>query len=119
MKTKRKNVFKVLVLLLVTVFMSQTLCLGAGSTSSAEAISLAATKNIMALSDTEAKTLKDANELAAWLTSGTETNVQLTGGVGTIYNLAGITYETKENFSGEFNGGYCTILGLKKPLLVL
>ena len=115
MKTIRKNGLKFLVLLLVAVFMSQTLCFSTGS-AMAEVVSLASQNSqVMALAD-DVKELKTAQDFADWLTSGTHTNVILAGGAGTIYDLSTCTYSTKSSFSGTFDGNYCTIIGLSKPL---
>lgn len=116
MKTIRKNGLKLLVLLFVAVFMTQTLCFSLGSPAMAEVISLASSTKVVALADTSVKQLKNAKELADWLTSGTETNVELAGGTGTVYDLKDQTYSTKATFAGVFNGNYCTILGVNKPL---
>lgn len=117
MKTIKRNGFKILILLLLAIFTMQTLTFNVG-TLSAEMLSIANSSYVTPLASTTKKVIKSATEFASWLNSGTNRNieVELEGGAGTVFDMTGKTYSSKSITGVTFNGNYCTIIGLNKPL---
>lgn len=114
MKTIKRNGFKIFILLLLAIFTMQTLTFNIGTTS-AEMLSIANSSYVTPLAS-NAKVIKTASEFASWLNSGTDKNVELYGGAGTIFDMTGKSYNSKSMSGVTFNGNYCTIIGLNKPL---
>lgn len=114
MKTIKRNGFKVFILLLLAIFTMQTLTFNIG-TVSAEMLSVANSSYVTPLAS-NVKSIKTATEFASWLNSGSDKNVELSGGAGTVFDMTGKTYTSKSITGVTFNGNYCTIIGLNKPL---
>lgn len=115
MKKVRKNVLKVLVMLLAVVFVSQGLCFSAGQAVADTLLVNASAPYVSTLADSDETEIKTASDLVKWLKNPTG-NVRLVGGAGTVFDLGNAdTYSTKA-YSGRFDGGYVALKNVAKPL---
>lgn len=117
MKTTRKNILKFFVLVIASVFVSQTLCFGVGN-AFAQTSALAQSQYVSPQSAIEE--INDVEDLVNYLNGEKKIGgiVKIKGGTGTKFdfNDASKDFVTTDLDGVTFDGNFCTILNLNKPL---